>query len=411
MTGTEGSIPPATAFDEDQIEIVTVIQKTYELVNDPTLVPSHSDLTQLWRALQALFAQKYITTHISKTVHGVGADFTDLNAAFAWLAEYIITPSGFVTFYITPGQWAYDIPVEINHANAARVAIQGQGTAPTPNDLPITGYHSTTDGQNHIIKLRSLYQTELFFRASTSGFLIYRGGATLRYLLITGTQAIDTGYVVNPVQFGWGSGIECYDQVAIEGVSVWGFGLDGIFIHANGAVVSGSGLNNYCGFNKYVGIQTVGGYAYIGGGNATSTGAGVLILEANGQSGCIVFGAFFWTNQLYIAGNAGNVGGLAIENGGEVWCGNSTFYYNQGAGVYVQGSADYTGENSQYINNSTWGFFADGGNSYINNSYVAGNGAGGVAAGGGAYILASGSSIQSSSPPLNVVSGICMIAY
>src|SRR5262245_56531387 len=84
VTGTEGSIPPARAFDEDQIEIVTVIQNTYnQLAADPSadpavrdsLIPDHNKLHQLWDALQALFKAKYITTHIEKTVHGTGADF------------------------------------------------------------------------------------------------------------------------------------------------------------------------------------------------------------------------------------------------------------------------------------------------------------------------------------------------
>src|SRR6202008_1898933 len=96
VTGTEGSIPPASAFDETQIELLTVITNAKGgaggFPGDPTLGdPDHNDLAQLWKALLSLFAQRYITTHITRTIHGAGADFTDLNAAMTWLASYIIT--------------------------------------------------------------------------------------------------------------------------------------------------------------------------------------------------------------------------------------------------------------------------------------------------------------------------------
>src|SRR5215831_10784574 len=105
VTGTEGSIPPATAFDEAQIEIVTVIANA-------GLTPDHGDLTQLWQALMLLFSQRYITTHITKHVHGVGADFTDLNEAMRWLGSYVITPTGYVTFICASGKWTYQSAIE-----------------------------------------------------------------------------------------------------------------------------------------------------------------------------------------------------------------------------------------------------------------------------------------------------------
>ena len=87
VTGTEGSIPPATAFDEDQIEIITVIQNV-------GLTPDHNDLTQLWQAIQSLIAQKYITSPIVKKVHGAGADFVELNAALYTRLRTYLTAIG-----------------------------------------------------------------------------------------------------------------------------------------------------------------------------------------------------------------------------------------------------------------------------------------------------------------------------
>jgi hypothetical protein len=135
-TGTEGSIPPARSIDEDQIEIVNVIVNA-------GLTPNHEELDQLWQALMALLAKKYITTNIIKHVHGSGADFVDLHAAMTWLAEYTITNTGYVTFMIAPGKWTYTATVELNHANINRVAIQGGallGASPTRNSLSVTGY-------------------------------------------------------------------------------------------------------------------------------------------------------------------------------------------------------------------------------------------------------------------------------
>src|SRR5262245_16519103 len=117
VTGVEGSIPPATAFDEDQIEIVTVIQNV-------GLTPDHNDLTQLWQALNILIGRKFITTQITKTVHGAGADFPDMHAALSWLSGYTITTTGYVTFLVAAGRWTYTTPIVLDHADLARVAIQ-----------------------------------------------------------------------------------------------------------------------------------------------------------------------------------------------------------------------------------------------------------------------------------------------
>src|SRR5262249_6437362 len=235
VTGTEGSIPPASAIDEAQIEIVEVIRRTkageINTLPDPLPPlndPDHNDLTQLWQALMQLFAQKWITTPIVKTVHGTGADFTDLNASMKWLSRFMISSTGFVTFMVAPGKWTYNTQVEINHPMSNRIAIQGGallGATPQPPNVSVTGYHSATDGTNQIIYLRSVHSTELAFTGGVNGFRITTPGCTFRYILVTGSQTAAPATAADPFQ---GNGFVAFEDFWVDGVSIWGFGAFGI---------------------------------------------------------------------------------------------------------------------------------------------------------------------------------------
>jgi len=223
VTGTEGSIPPNTAFDETQIEILTVI-------TNAGLVPTHADLTQLWQALQSLFAQKFITTPVTKTVHGSGADFPDLITALTWLDSYLITNTGSVTFMLAAGKWTYNETIEINHPNSNRVTIQGGallGATPQPSNISVTGFFSSTDGTNQIIYLRSVHATELAFAGGVNGFVFLTAGCLLRYLLITGSQSQASPPAGSNIFQG--CGIYAVKDPYLDGCSFWGFGYVGIY--------------------------------------------------------------------------------------------------------------------------------------------------------------------------------------
>jgi hypothetical protein len=392
VTGTEGSIPPATAFDEDQIEIVTVIQNA-------GLTPDHNDLTQLWQAIQALIGQKFITTPIVKKVHGAGADFADLNAAFYWLSQYIITPSGFVTFMVAAGRWTYTNTVELSHPNSVRISIQGAallGGSPDPSNMSVTGYHSGADGTNQIVYMRSIYATELSFTGGVSGFLILRGGVSLRYLLITGSQTVASppGSGV-PGGFGVGSGLECYDIVFIDGVSVWGFGAYGFYVQ-DGSIQCMTSLNcvvSYC----HMGVWMNGGFVWLNCGN--------FICTSNADSGITMFGGWWRSGQVYVAGNdshsVNGYGAVTLEGGADFWAGAPDIYFNNSVGVYIEGSSNWVGEGGAYWYNNGGGFVATGGVSYVNNSGFSANGGYDIIAQGNAYVLATGSGFSSTAPPIN----------
>jgi hypothetical protein len=389
VTGTEGSIPPATSFDESQIEIVEVIQRA-------GIVPTHADLTQLWQALEALFAQKYITSPITKTVHGTGADFSDLNAALQWLGQYVITATGYVTFMVAPGKWTYTTTVELNHANLNRVAIQGGallGASPTPPNFSIGGYHLSADGNNHIIYLRSVYATELSFTGGVNGFLALRPGVTLRYLLITGSQT--TAPTVPP--FTQGNGLYAVADVWLDGDAFWGFGQNGINIEQS-VVRCSSSLSitvSYCGAN---------GIVNQGGDFTAYSNTAYTICVSNSVSALTCLGGLQWFGKFYGAGHGPPNGNAAIQclQGGLIAANPGSQLQVNNSGMIVAGCATILFEGSMINNNATYGLYLYGsGMAWVNNTSFSGNGTYDVIVTQGACCDATGASMANWTPAFN----------
>jgi len=390
VTGTEGSIPPATAFDESQVEIIEVIMRA-------GLVPTHNDLTQLWQALMALFSQKYISSHITKTVHGAGADFPDLNQALLWLGQYIILPSGYVTFMVAPGKWTYTTTVELNHANLNRVAIQGGallGASPTPQNFSIGGYHLSSDGSNHIIYLRSVYATELSFTGGVNGFLALRPGATLRYLLITGSQT--SAPDVPP--YAQGNGLYVLDDLWLDGIAIWGFGQNGIFIEES---------NVRCSSSLTVTVSYCGSCGIVNSGGTFSAYSSVAYtcLVSNAVCGLSNLGGLQWFGKFYGAGHGPPLGNGAIQclQGGLIACNAGSQLQVNYQGMLVAGPAAILFESSYINNNATFGAYIYGtGTLWVNNSSFFGNGQWDVVATSGGMVDATGAGMGTGwSPAFN----------
>jgi hypothetical protein len=385
ITGTEGSIPPGTAFDEDQIEIVNVIEnvRALGLIGSPG-PPSHSDLTQLWQAMNAFFNRQYITTPITKTVHGAGADFADLNAALDWASRYIITPTGYVTFLVSPGKWTYHSNLNLDHPNMSRIAIQGAplNANPAGNQFSYNGYHNSTDGTNHAIYLRACFQTELNFDSGTTGFLVTRGGAMLRYLLITGNLNIGSqpGTIV-PFSKGWGSGIEVYTGLNLDGVAVWGFGNSGIYME-QGWLATTSALSIICSYNNYSGIYAVNSAIFFarGGTGQSPPGPAQLILVSNYVCGFLGRAGLYYLGKCYVRGNdtAGGpagLGGITSTAGAQIQAGyQSVIANNRSYGMWSQGGW-FVGHQTTYTGNGTGGVYIYGTSTgWCNDSVFSGNG-------------------------------------
>jgi len=400
VTGTEGSIPPASAFDEDQIEIVTVIANV-------GLTPDHSDLTQLWQAIQLLIQQKYITAPIVKKVHGPGADFVDLYAALAWLGNYIITPTGTVTFLVANGKWTYLSTLELSHPNINRVTIQGGallGASPQPGNISVTGYSLSNDKTNQIIYLRSVYATELSFTGGVSGFRSFAGGLTLRYLLISGSQDI-----ASPPNYGRaGCGLDAYEFFNVDGCAFWGFGDTGIAIEGTMVQMTSSLSLTVCACG-ISGIEARAGY-FIGNGIViTASCGGQGVLSATSYS--------HFRAGLNSKGNGTPTGsvdgyGIIMYGGGyiRINVGGGNMQINKRAGAWVQ-SGTLEGEGNIYSNNGQYGVYMDGGKAWINNSTLSGNGTRDVNLQGGSDMELIGSSYTSTQPPINTEQNNSLIIY
>jgi hypothetical protein len=397
VTGTEGSIPPATTFDENQIEIVNVILNA-------GLTPSHTDLTQLWQAIQALLAQGYITTAVTKTVHGSGADFPDLIEAMEWVSRFIITQTGSVTFMVAAGKWTYTQTVEIDHQQAHRISIQGGallGATPQPGNISVTGYYNSTDGSNQIIYLRSVHATELVFTGGVNAFLFLRPGCILRYLLISGSQTIAPPPPGSNILQG--CGIYAVADPYLDGCSFWGFGNYGLYCHGCNLYLPTSLSLTICYCN--IGMLMMAA-------NMQQPQAAYTIVASCNGAGIAVYGAVVVFGILSAKGhNPGtNNGSVECLQGAHVSCQiNSEVKTCNTAGVIVVGGADFLGNQMTVSNINGWGMNCWGNcTCWSNNSTFTGNSYGSAHASAAAYIEVIGSSLGSGSsgatvPPVNTM--------
>jgi hypothetical protein len=377
VTGTEGSIPPATSIDEDQIELVTVIMnaKAGDIANDipgdPTLGdPSHADLSQLWKSLMSLFAQRYITTHITKTVHGAGADFIDLNAALKWAAKFIITPSGLLTLRVTRGTWSYTSTVEINHPNSSRIEIVAEllPTQNVPQNYMSVTYTAggnpgirDTDGGNQYNQLIAIWKTELQFQNGVSGFRILTGGVRLAYLLLTGSQTQTTPVAGDPT----GCGIcalnsrVIIDQMAF---SKWGFvGYYGV----GAALVSYTSNSNVFSYCKTGGLWTYSGMIQF----PTNQ---CVVTTSMGVAGWTHFGTEVYagvldcrgctTPRTASGGAPTNNGAVQVEQGTQFMApAGSLIRFNNHIGVTIPDASSCQMSGSTVMDNGTWQIWMNNG--------------------------------------------------
>lgn len=329
VRGIEGSIPPATAFDETQVEIVTVI-------TNAGLTPTHDDLTQLWQALMILFAQKYISTDVHKYCHGVNADFPDLITALQWAGNYIILPSGHLTLHVNAGRWQYTSTIEVNHANANRISFMGAGTIPQilPSSMSITGFNTDTDAQAQLAALRNVYSSELLFQGGVTGFRLLRPGAAFHYLLITGTY---TSAAPTPDGFAGGIGIDAFESFFVDGMALhhWGWAC----IQTTGcSLISYTSLSLVCGYAGYCAIVARSSYI-----SFPQTMHSIFTSSAIG--GVLLYATQMYPGMIYVAGNASpnsNLAGVMVEAGSQLnaWPG-SQVYYNKNFGVTVADGSSF----------------------------------------------------------------------
>jgi hypothetical protein len=429
--GIQGSIVPAASIEYDQREAVEVITRANvrgysDFSGTPCAVPANTDLTQLRKAIEGFITswQFLITTEVTFTVHGSGADFPDLIAAFAYLGKYKITPTGHVILQLggaLPGsasaiQYIYTKTIIIDHPNNDRISIFGaKMLAPVPrND---TGYawngpsqaQRSADTNTNLAMLRTKFATEFHFVGPISStFYPIAGiqiiGISLMHLdalLLTGDSVSEqgsgflfncSGYLNNlPKSMATGSSFSYDGLAAVNWRDSSGFNFDvGSCMSIQGE--TGSDQNTS---PPLIACGNGNGIAITNGGFVTSSSNCICL--GNDSSGFYLWprSGTQWDGGMFCNANAGegvqcylsSTGYLAQPlNGGAYNVGPSHAYRNAGYGLWLQES------------NTTAMFdFGTGANA---------NAAGAVWANANSGVLMSGNAANyggACSPPLNTV--------
>lgn len=284
-----------------------------------------------------------ITSAITKTVYGAGADFTDLNAAMAWLSRRRISVSGSVTLQIQAGQHVSSTRQNLSHPDGERIFINGGRSAAIP---PYTSYarngnssgQRATDGAANLAMLRGIYTRELRFTGA-SGIVINGQWGGITDLLITGDRTAGE------------NGLSISGRImAVTGVAVHGFGNYGITVNQSGFAQLDNCAAVYC--------------AGLGGMTVDDSGTIVTV------NSCVVVGCD--QNGIYTV----NGGRLRVFSG---LC-TSACHVLQGFNATGGGLINASGGTTRSELNAAAGFFATGCSSIsVPNAYAGGNGIGGYA--------------------------------
>jgi hypothetical protein len=312
--GIQGSIVPAASIEFDQREVLEVITRAnvrnyFDFSGTPCGVPSNADLQQLRKAIEGFITnwEYIISTEVTFTVHGPGAMFTDLIAAFDYLGKYRITPTGHVILQLAgaaPGsaqstQYVYTAPVVISHPNNDRISIFGAPML-APVSRNDTGYawNGNSSGQRasdmatNLAVLRTKFATELHFSGAGTNligpfFITFRvGGISLMHLdgiLFTsdgnaaqfGVNFNCSGYMNSSPRIMGGSTGWAYDGLAaVNFKNQWTAG----FTWDVGACMSISGETADQNFvTPFISVGNTYGIALLNGGFVTCNGNAVCL--------------------------------------------------------------------------------------------------------------------------------------
>lgn len=373
--GIQGSIVPAASIEFDQREVVEVITRANvrgysDFSGTPCAIPANSDLMQLRKAIEGFITSNswIIDTYITKTIHGPGADFADMNAAIEWLTHYRITDHGHVTFQFagsTSGvaqMYTYTQSVNLVHPDLVRTEWNGApliGAPPNVNDFQYTG-NISNDANAHLAMLRGRFGTELRF---VTGAQLSVGSSTnLRYLLLSNDASSVCLLMFN-------GGIPGITNCSVHGAASYNLVLNECNAWTAGLFFTSSGCTNGYGI-EFQGDLSLGATETICASNMT----GLLMQYGT----CIRQGGPF---NLYVKGNSQN--GIILLGSAAASLQTCYFAYNGGYAISVNGGFAYCA-NSTFTGNANDIFAADGGE-----------------------VVASGSSgIVHTSPPMNTVGNV-----
>lgn len=329
--GIEGSYPGHALMTDCEAEILNAIIAA-------GITPDGNDLTQL---AQALGLARIITTPITKTVGGSGADFANLQAAFSWLSGYRITQTGSVTFQIAAGQFVYNTSISFNHPDGARVFVVGatlKKAQPAASSLAYTGNSASarqTDTTNNLATLRGVYATEIVLQ----GGAVFTGTGALgnvQDILFTGDNTSGADGIL------WSVGFLALTRTAVVGAGQRGVCAAAAFISTTGTCYAlGNGTVGWSIENASV-LSTKGGSIIVGSSNGAR---GVYALFSRVASSGGSGGA-----ALYTRGNG--TGGVMATGGAIVADSTSISRDNVSFGFYVESTGSISADGSQSINNN-----------------------------------------------------------
>jgi hypothetical protein len=368
--GIQGSIVPAASIEYDQREVVEVITRANvrgysDFSGVPCAVPANTDMSQLRKAIEGYITnwQFLITTEVTFKVHGSGADFPDLVAAFTYLGKYKITPTGHVILQLAgadPGsasavQYVYYQPIIIAHPNNDRISIFGAKML-APVSRSDAGYawngsstaQRAADMSTNLAILRSKFATELHSPYNMQ--LVRISGTSLMHMdgiLFTGSGP-GTGVLFNCSGYmnNWprlmAGGAYAYDGLAAVNFTGGGSG----FAWDVGACMGIEGEandQNFC--TPFISIGNTVGIALTNGGFITCGGNAILLgneqcgLELWPRSGTQWDGGLFCNanGQQGIQCYLSSTGYLAAPmNAGAYNIGPSHCYRNGAYGLWLQ---------------------------------------------------------------------------
>ena len=316
--------------------------------------------------LVVIQTQYLITTNLTFTVYGTGANFTDLAAAFAYLSNYAITQSGSVTLQCAAGLFVHPTPLTLQHPNGSRIFIAGAamlGAFPTYASLTITGYTPSlraSDNANNLALYRARFATELRFTNGLTNAGMCNIGSNFGNFSNLLFTADGSGSNTDLVRQSTGQ--LSITNCVFHGAQGRGYGNTTGLVTFSGVIFSGNGGA---------------GAAASGSGNFQMA-AGQIQMLSNGADGIdvssgsslIVIGA----TGLYAAGNGGN--GFSSN-------GNSDLYASTIGVATMNGAAGFASaehgtihaQTTSSSNNGTYGYYANAaGYMVITSSSASGNG-------------------------------------
>lgn len=376
--GIQGSIVPAASIEFDQREVLEVITRAnvrnyFDFDRIPCGVPSNADLQQLRKAIEGFITHwEYIIDYeVTFTVHGPGARFTDLNAAFAYLGRYRITPTGHVILQLAgaaPGaasanQYIYTTQIEVAHPNNDRISIFGAPMlAPVSRDDSGYAWNGASNAERaadtvtNLSVLRTRFATELRF-LSPCVMAMRIGGISLMHLdgiLFTSdgnptTQGVNfncIGYMnLLPRTLAGDTGW-AYDGLAavnFKGIYSAGFSWEvgaGLWVGGEGGILAGDQNTN----TPWIAIGNTYGIAVRNGGFVTSHGNAICL--SNDQDGIFLWprsgtqwdgGVFCNANQYHgITCYLCSTGFIGSPLVGGNWTAASHAYKNGGNGLNME---------------------------------------------------------------------------